>query len=196
MPFFSESEIETFSNSTVRVDFLVKMEFKSETIYVWNGEYELNIDGNKYYPMHGIGRIEGLGQVTTQQSQAITLTLDGIPDQDTNILSLALKETPEANQQLLTVYIQFFDEDWQPVASPISIWWGFMQPPKVSRTEATIETGSMQTISINAENAFFNRSRPPYGRYTDRDQQQRFEGDFFFRFIPSLINKTVTYPDF
>jgi hypothetical protein len=49
---------------------------------------------------------------------------------------------------------------------------------------------------MTAENAFFNRSRPPYGRYTDRDQQSRSAGDKFFQFTPSLLFKTFTYPDY
>jgi hypothetical protein len=51
-------------------------------------------------------------------------------------------------------------------------------------------------VSLTAENMFYGRSRPPYGRNTDRDQQARSPGDKFFGFVSSLVQKTITYPDY
>lgn len=196
MTFFTSDQVEILSQNTVRVDFLVKMEFVSETIYVWNGHYDLTVGGNTYKPLHGIGQIEGISQSSGIQSETVTIKAFGIPEQTPDLLSLALEETPEANQQLITIYIQLFDEDWQAVGNPIPIWWGFMQPPRVELSEMTEEAGSVQTITLTAENAFFNRSRPAFGRYTDRDQQNRSDGDLFFQFVPSLLFKSITWPDY
>lgn len=196
MSFFTPEQIEMLSSNAPRVDLLVKMEFKSSTIYAWNGEYEIIIAGNTYLPMHGIAQIEGLGQITTAQSQEVTITLSGIPTKTVDFLSLATQETPEANQQALTIYLQLFDNDWIPIGVPIGIWWGFMQPPEVSLSEQNEELGAVQTLTLNAENAFFNKSRPRAGRYTDRDQQSRFPNDKFYQFASSLVNKTITYPDY
>jgi len=196
MSFFDPTQIEKLSEKTVRVEFLVKFEFLSETVYAWNGEYPLTVAGNTYKPLHGIGRIEGLSSSTTAASESITLSLNGLPNQDPDFFALALEETPEANQQLVTVSMILFDEHWQTVGSPITIWWGFMQPPRVNTTPANELEGGGQTVTVTAENAFFNRSRPPYGRYTDRDQQGRSPGDSFFQYTGSLNFKTFTYPDY
>ena len=196
MTFFTSDQVEKLSSSTVKIDFLVKMEFVSETVYLWNGEYPLTVLGNVYKPLHGIGTIEGLGQSSTTQSESITLRVSGVPDQDPDLLALSLEETPEANQQLITIYLQLFDDEWQPIGSPITIWWGFMQPPRVEMTPIEGDEGNTQQISITAENAFFNRARPAYGRCTDRDQQKRYSGDKFFQFTPSLLQKTFVYPDY
>lgn len=196
MSFFTPEQIAIVSSNAPRVDLLAKMEFKSSTIYAWNGEYELTINGNKYLPMHGIAQIEGLSQITTIQSQAVTITLNGIPTNKVDLLKLALEETPEANQQAITIYMQLFDNAWQPIGVPIGIWWGFMQPPRVSLSETTAESGASQTITLTAENAFLNKSRPSAGRYTDRDQQKRYPNDKFYQFASSLVNKTITYPDY
>lgn len=196
MDFFTEDEIEHLSASTVRVDFLVEMQFRSETVRVWNGNSTLETGGQTWKPVYGMGLIEGLEYSTGEQSQAITLTLAGIPDQAVDILALALEETPDVTQQFVKVYLQLFDEDWQPYGSPISIWYGFMQPPRVERTEVAGLEGPVQTVKVQAENAFFNRSRPSFGRYTDRDQQRRSPGDKFFTFTPSLQEKSFTWPDY
>lgn len=196
MAFFTDAQLTTLSASTVRVAFLVEFQFASETVYVWNGNYAITSGGKTWQPMKGSGQIDGISVGGNQTSDTVDFTLSGIPDGDINILSKALEETPDVNQRTVLIYLQLFDDDWQPNGSPIGIWWGFMQPPKVTRTPANGADGATQTVSITAENAFFNRSRPPYGRYTDRDQQKRSPGDKFFQFTPSLLFKVFTYPDY
>lgn len=196
MTFFTDEQIEYMSQRTVRVDYLTEFQFISKTVRVWNGEYPLSSGGYTWTPMHGIGTIDGLGQSGDAQSEQVTFSISGLPGQSTDILALALSESVDANQQLVNVYIQFFDEDWQPIGNPNLMWFGFMQPPRVSQNDTDIETGKTQEISLVAENAFFNRSRPPYGRYTDRDQQKRYDGDRFFQFTAELKTKTVVYPDY
>ncbi len=196
MTFFTDEQITFMSQNDVRAEFMFELQFVSETAYVWNGHYELTSGGHTWMPMHGIGTVEGLGLSNDAQSESITMTIAGLPDQQPDILALALSQSTEANQQLVKVYIQFFDTEWQPVGNPIMMWFGFMQPPKVSRTIPNMLEGSTQSITVTAENAFFNRSRPPYGRNTDRDQQSRYPGDKFFQFTPSLKSKTFTYPDY
>lgn len=178
------------------MDFLVKMSFVSDTVYLWNGNYPLTIGGNVYQPLHGVGVIDGLQQSANSNSDQVTMTVPGIPGQVPDLLSLALSETPEANQQMCYIYMQLFDDDWQPVGDPILIFLGFMQPPRVSYTAGDTFIGATQLLSIAVENAFYNRSIPVHSLNTDRDQQRRFPGDNFFQFTPSLVNKTFIYPDY
>ncbi|MFU0504111.1 hypothetical protein [Pseudaminobacter sp. NGMCC 1.201702] len=195
MAFFTPEQIAILSASTVRVDLLVKLEFRSSTQYLWNGSTDLVTGGQTWKPMHGTGVIDGLSAPTGTAAEAVTFQLSGLPDQATDLLRMALEDKQDATQQLVTVYLQLFNADWQPVGVPIGIWWGFMQPARVTRTPMQGTEGAIQSITLQAENAFFNRSRPPYGRYTDRDQQKRYPGDKFFQFTPSLLFKTFTYPD-
>lgn len=194
--FFTPSQIAAVSASTVRCDFLIKLEFKSGTVYLWNGNTDLVSGGQTWTPAYGAAQIDGLSVPTGTASSAITLSLNGLPDQSTGLLAKALEATPDVQQQPVTVYLQLFDSDWQPFGAPIGVWWGFMQPPRISRTTMGPAVGAIQSITLTAENAFFNRSRPPYGRYTDRDQQSRSDGDKFFQFVSSLLFKTFIYPDY
>jgi len=196
MDFFTPEQIALLSATTVRVDFLTKLEFRSDTVFYWNGNTDLVSGGSTWKPAYGAMLIDGLAVPTGTASAAITIQLNGLPEQATDLLGKALDATPDVQQQPVTIYLQLFDSNWQPVGAPIGIWWGFMQPPRVSRSAMDDTTGAIQSISLAAENAFFNRSRPPYGRYTDRDQQSRASGDRFFQFTPSLLFKTFNYPDY
>lgn len=196
MDFFTPEQIAMLSASTVRCDFLVKFEFASSTMRAWNGNTELVVGGDTYLPMFGFGQIDGLGMSGGTVSEAVTLSLSGLPGQALDLLSVALADTPEVDQQMLTVFLQLFTEEWQPAGTPIPIFRGFMQPPSVSRSAMQGTEGATQSISLTAENIFYSRSRPAYGRNTDRDQQARSPGDKFFGFVASLISKTITYPDY
>lgn len=193
-PFFSSEQLAHLSETTVRVDLLAKFEFASRPVYLWNGTTALETGGQTWQPLNGRATVDGIGIASGETSETVTATLDAIPGKNGDILALALEETPEVVQRLVTYFLQLFDADWQPVGAPIGIWWGFMQPPKVSRTPMQGAEGASQTIRLSAENAYYNRSRPPYGRYTDRDQQKRAPGDKFFQFAPGLVFKTFTYP--
>ena len=194
--FFTADQIASLSAGTVRCDLLCTFDFASGVVRAWNGTTDLTVDGNTYKAMRGYGRIEGLGLSGGTLSEAVTLTLDGLPDMPLTFLASALAETSEVDQRMLTISLQLFDNDWQPVGVPIPLFHGFMQPPAVSRSQMHGVEGATQTITLTAENIFFGRSRPPHGRNTDRDQQARSPGDKFFGFVSSLLQKTIKYPDF
>lgn len=194
MAFFDADQVVRLSDAVVRLDFLVEFQFVAGTRRVWNGNQVLVAGGHEWLPMRGAGQIEGLSVPAGTAAEAVTFRVSGLPNDASGLLGEALAGTQDAAQQLVIVYLQLFDEDWQTVGAPIGIWWGFMQPPRVSRSEMQGVEGAVQSVEMSAENAFFNRSRPPFGRYTDRDQQARSEGDLFCQFVPHLLFKTFHYP--
>ena len=195
--YFADAQIEDLAQGAVRVDFLVTFEFLSETVRVWNGHTSItDTSGNVYQPAYGAMQLE-LPEYTGEAiSDDITVAVDGLPGMDVDILAIALGSTTEVIGRTMRVSLQFFDNDWQPKYDPIAIAWGYMQPPKVSRTQATEFEGSTQRISMQATNVFSGRAQNSAARLTDRDQQARYPGDKFAQFIPGLLNKTVTYPDY
>jgi len=196
MAFFTPEQVAEFAKRQVRLDLLVEFRFASETMRVWNGNTALEAGGNTYLPMYGYGSIDGLGMTTGTASEAVTFNMSGLPSQALDFLAMALDANNEVDQRIVVISMQLFDEEWQTLGNPAPIWWGFMQPPRIARTEMGGAEGAIQSISMTAENAFFNRSRPAYGKYTDRDQQVRSPGDRFFQFTPKLVNKVFVYPDY
>jgi hypothetical protein len=194
--FFTPWQLSVLSQGTVLVDRVVKFEFVSQTMYAWNGNSPLPVGGKTYLPMYGFGRIEGDGYAGGTVSEAITLTLSGLPDQELDFLGMALADTAEVEQQMLTLALLLFDVNWQPIGEPIPYFRGYMQPPKVARGSMQDAQGATQSISMSVENIFFSRARPPNGRCTDREQQARSPGDTLFGFVSSVVSKTMNYPDY
>lgn len=197
MTFFSADEITTFNaGKPIRCAFLAEMDFVSQRMGAWNGSRKLTVNGTEFLPMFGAGTIEGLSFQNSTISKSITITVSGV---NNDILGLTLASADEVKDRLVKIYLQMFDDDWQPIAAPPVIFFGYMQSPEVTQDEVTQDqnsTSPAQTISVPAENIWFNRSRAPGGRYTDRDQQLRSPGDKIFDFAPGLVFKSFVYPDF
>jgi len=66
-----------------------------------------------------------------------------------------------------------------------------MQTPRFE-----LQGPTKRRITVSAESLFSLRSRPAFSQYTDTDQKLRFSGDRGFEFVPGLVNKIVTWPDF
>lgn len=203
MSFFSDADIARLSAGTVRAALVLKLDFVSGAKYVWGGKTDIDIDGNTYLPLHGLMRTQGIAFAREPVSQRFTIGVEGLPaETDTvpgskiNVLAAALSATDEVEGQLATASLQLFDDDWQRAGSPYPLAIGFMRKPRVTRTRIRPGQGAVQSISIGAENLFYNRSLPPSGRYTDRDQQARHDGDLICQFQPDLRAKTFTYPDY
>jgi hypothetical protein len=192
MQFFTEEQAAALAETTARVASLVEFDFVSGPSFVWNGFGDLDTGGNIYKGLAGLGQIDGLEQTRGPQSRQVTFTLSGVSDG--GFLPTALAETDEVQGRLVVVSLQLFDVDWQVVGAPFPIWFGIMQPPRVTRTPMEGVEGAAQTVTLPAENLFVGRSRPPAGRYTDRDHQTRYPGDRFFDRVADLVNKVIAWP--
>jgi len=193
MGFFTPDEIEKLAGQVVRIGTLAEPNFKTGVQRYWNGDTVLETGSRLWQPLHGYGMIDNIPALGQGQAQSVTLTLSGVSE---DVLVAAIGDTDNVSQQLITIYFQLFDEAWQATGSPIAVFWGFMQPPRVSRSIGTPEDGGDQVVTIECVNAFFNRSRPPFGRYTDADQQRRSPGDKFFSYIARTVYQQLTYPDY
>lgn len=196
MGFFTPTEAAALAATTVRVASLVDLMFTGAPTYLWNGFGSRVFGAKTYLGCGDLGSIEGLEEARNPVSQQVTLTLSGVPDSPADLLAKALEETDIVQGNLAIISLQLFDADWQTVGSPIPIYFGIMQPPRVTREAATETTGARRLLQLPVENLFYSRSRPPAGRYTDREQQARFPGDLFCAYTPQLTNKVLNWPDF
>ncbi|GKX33708.1 MAG: hypothetical protein MnENMB40S_13260 [Rhizobiaceae bacterium MnEN-MB40S] len=196
MAFFTADEIEALSQTEVRCAILTQFDFVSETVRVWNGERDLMAADEIWTPLYGTGQVSGIQFSREPVSERFELSLHGVAGVAPDIFAKALAETEEVEGQVVTVFLQLIDAEWQTYGSPIAIAWGYMRKPRVTWTRHEEETGGVRRIAIAAENIWYNRSLPPAGRYTDTDQQARVPGDLICQFVPSLRNKVFTYPDY
>lgn len=193
MSFFPETIAAALAGRTVRASFLVLFDFVTTPMRIWTGAGKITSGGADWYGLGPLGSISGLEQAVNGEAPETTFVLSSI---NAEILQLARNEWPdEAKDRLAKVLIQFHNEaDDTPRTlydSPYSIWAGRMQTPRFE-----MQGPKTRRITVSAESLFALRSRPSFSQYTDTDQQSRFAGDLGFAFVPGLVNKVVTWPDF
>lgn len=192
--FFLPAELAALKNkSSVRFATLSHIQFKTAgDIRLFAGSGIFDAAGEEWIGMGSIVQIDGLADQRGTTSNPVTHTLSGV---DPAILPLALQDTEEVAEQPITDYIQLLDDDEQPVGRLIPLFFGYMQPPAIDRSEAG-EQGAICTVTLTAENMLVGKSKPPQGRYTDRDQRARYPNDRFLERVAETKNITVVWPDF
>jgi len=196
MPLFNPTELAALSASTVRLATLVDFDFAGSPTYVWNGFGTRVFAGKTYIGAGDLGNVEGLEEARGTQANQVTFTLSGVPDSPADLLAKALDDTDIVQGRIVSVSLQLFDADWETLSDPILIYFGVMQQPRVTREAASTEVGARRILTLPAENLFVGRARPAAGRYTDREQQQRFPGDLFCEYTPQLVNMSIAWPDY
>ncbi len=193
MSFFTVAQMDALRATTVRIATLVDLEFAAAPAYLWNGFGDLAASAHLYKGLGDLGSISGIAESRGAQSRQVTLTLSGVNDQ---ILGHVLTETEAVQGRLAVLSAQLFDADEAPIGEPWPYYFGVMQAPRVTRTEASDTEGPTRSISIPTENLFAGRHRPPAGRYTDREQQIRYPGDLFCSYVAALVSQQITWPDY
>lgn len=197
MSLFPETIAHALAGGRVDFAWLVRFDFTSQTMRLWNGNGVLTAtDNSKWQGLGNLGAVSGIEQAVNGEAPQGTFTLSGI---DNDIVRLARDEfVAEVRGRKVFVLIQFFGVDdpedpdnQRPLDSPYALWSGRCLIPTF-----TFDQGGERSITIAAESLFSLRSRPNYAMYTDADQRRRFPGDRGFEFVASLVNKTVTWPDY
>lgn len=193
MSFFPAAVEAALAGANVRMTYLVKCDFATTPMYVWSGYGSLVSGGQTWQGVGELAGIEQLEQATDGTAPEAQFVLSGV---DATIVATVRDDfTDECADQLITVYAQFFnDANNAPLTlydDPYAIWSGRMRRALFSLSE-----DGTRAITVTAESLFALRSRPNFGMYTDRDQQQRYSGDRGFEYTPRMVLKSVTWPDF
>lgn len=196
MGYFSVDQANALIGETVRMATLVDFEFSDTPVYVWNGFGTRTFNSKSYLGVGDLGSIDGLEESRGAVSHQVTFTLSGVPDSPAGILARAISSIDVVQGNLAIVSVQLFYGDWSMIGLPVPVYAGRMMPPRVTKEAATETDGARRTIMLPTENIFYGRHRPPSGRFTDREQQQRWPGDLFCEHIPKLINLSLNWPDY
>lgn len=175
----------------VRCDVLAEFMFASETIRLWNGFGNLpTLDGKVWQGIAGLGDISGLSQSFNGSAPPLSLSVSGV---DSRFAAKAKAEATEYFNRPIVVYLQFFDENWRPLDNPYGLTMARMT--NLTSQMKNGENGKVYTVAITAETPFAVRRRPPFGYYTDRDQQIRYPGDLGLSRVAGIDNRVIRFPD-
>ena len=188
---FSQAVQAQLAGLKVRRSLLVKFDFVSGPVRLWNGVRTLKTaDGQEWRGMHGLGSVQGLQQAINGAAPELRLTISGV---DKDFAGKAKAEASEYINRAVTVYAQFFTEDWALLDAPFAVAWARMRGI-VARKEAT-DQGILRAVTVTAETPFGETKRRPRASYVvDRDQQMRWPNDRANERTPGFESKLVTFP--
>lgn len=188
MGFFTETIRAAASGRTVRAALLAHFDFLDEPTSVWRGYGTLVAGGRDWSGLGELGDIDGLEQAIGTVAPQSTFTLSGV---DPSIVTLARQQSDRVKGRSVTAYVQFFDTNDQTLDEPFAVWSGILDQMKFTAMGV-----ARRTITVTAEGLWTNRRRPPWGLYTDRDQNARYPGDRGLEQVPDLVSKSIRWPTF
>ncbi len=189
---FPEAIRTMLAGKNVRRGRMVLFDFASGPLGVWQGFGTLQTkDGRVWYGVGQLGSISGVAQAINGSAPELRFTLSGV---DETFAAKAKAEAAEYYNRSVTVFSQYFDEDWQCLDLPFAESWALMR--KLTPAAEMQDDGKMRTITISGETPFATKKRPRFAYLGDRDQQMRHRGDKAAERIQGIDNQLVTFPDF
>lgn len=180
-------------------------DFLGEPLHLWEGDGDLVRDsitwqglGPNINPTDGSSpliSIDGIEQSLNGQATNLTILMSGIDNRVVNAASADVAAGKVEGRDF-KIWMGWFRRDvpvqrLEPLGSLIPLGkWTFQKPTFICDGPTT------RQIEIEAETLWVQRSRGAYGLWTDRDQQRRFPGDRGLDFVPTLVNKSITWPEF
>lgn len=190
---FSETVKAQLAGQKVQMDVLVEFDFLSSTQRLWNGFGDLvTSDSKTWSGIAGLGKVSGLQQSFDGQANPLNLTVSGL---DANFAATIQADKAEYYYRTVTVYMQFFNEDWSVLDAPYAINLSRIVTMKASMVQGN-DNSHTHVINMTAESPFVSRRRPPFGFLTDADQQARFPGDLGCARVAGIDKKIVSFPDY
>lgn len=183
---FSSTAAAALSGAVVRRDVLVFFNFLTTPYRLRQGFGNLRTnDGHDWSGLGEFGQISDIESSIAGSAPQVTFALSGV---DAGLISKSLDSSNEVKGRSVTVYFQFFDENFQLLDNPYAVWVGIMDVMRVKQNASTC------SIELTAETIFTNRSHPPLGTLSDRDQQRLRPGDTGLSLMPEMVSKSVTWP--
>ena len=171
------------------VAWLAEMDFSGGTVYVTTAPQSITTGGHTYTGLGALVGVANLNESADASAEKITLSLSVA---DTALLALAIGGVETYRGRAVRLYLQLFDEQFVPVASPVQRWSGVMDRVQINRRPA--EPGSAGagsgSIEMQCSRAGMARARNYQGqRLTDVQQRLAYPGDTGLRYVRMLIEK-------
>jgi hypothetical protein len=174
--------------STVRgVHWLIQLEFTTGTMYVTTWPHDLTISGQVDTSLNV--DVTDVGESENGAADKVTLSIAVVHQ---SMLALTLGSLDTYRGRKVKLYLQFVDDTFQPVGSPVHYWTGRMEPARVVRDVG--DEGSFGRIELPCNRAGVARARNAEGlRLSDAQQQATYTGDKGYEYIQTLVDKPATW---
>ncbi len=175
--------------STTAPRWLVKMEFDSGDVRLWNGLGDLTFASEVYTGAGRMAQIEPIQETQETVASGVRMTLNIQPTSDQPdavdaILNIALGE--EYQGRPVTIWQAQIDHaDGTLIGDPFVRFQGKMDVMEDS------ELPGAAVITVTAENRLIDLGRSRRRTYTPEDQKASYSGDTFFDEVAALQNREI-----
>lgn len=160
-----------------------ELDFPAGFVRYSGAPMDLVIGGNLFFGVGMLGAISVVDESAELRSYGVTLQLSGIPR---DLVSVALTQAYQGRRA--TVWEVPLDANHQPIADPIVVFRGRMD-------QMEIGLGEEGVVRMRLENRLADWERPRVRRYTAEDQEREHPGDLAFRFLPTVAEKEIIWPN-
>ncbi|KKM65703.1 hypothetical protein LCGC14_1488610 [marine sediment metagenome] len=161
---------------------LLKFEFDSGDLNLWDGVGDLSWSGDTYT---GAGNLLAISPITETEkivANGVEFTLSGMPS---SIISTALSEDYQGRP--ISMWRGAFDSNRTIVADPVPIFSGNMDVMTIT------ESGDTATVSVVAESQMRALTRPSTRKWTSMDQKAIWPSDKGFDEVPQIQDDPVVW---
>ena len=169
-----------FNDDSLAPFFAIDLAFDSGAVRLWNGYYDLTVDGEEYIGSGSLLGISSIDETAEIEANGVTITLSGI---DSSLISVALTENYQ--NRTAKIYIGAIADNG--TVSSYQIFSGRLDVMTIE------ESGETATIAVTAENRLIDLERPRTRRYTSEDQKSLFPGDLGLDYVNDLQDKTLDW---
>lgn len=131
--------------------------------------------GGTYLGLGEMQDVPALQQLVNGVASRVELSLSGV---DARIVELADSEAADVRSKIVSLGLQFFGADWQPLGDTLWIWDG---EADVIRTDTVSEPGfgRVRTVTLSIGSLTTGRRRPVLSHFTRAQQRRRSADDAF-----------------
>lgn len=162
---------------TVARHLFFKMPHTSGDVLAWDGIGEFVLGGDTYLGIHDAAEISGVSQSSDLQSNAVTVTLNGVPRS-------ALQSAGSVRGAAATITAAWITEAGAVLASKI-VFAGLADNMRSKINGDTV------SISLRIRAKLADWAKAPASFYTPRDQSRLYAGDTGFDFVKDIQSGTT-----
>ena len=171
------------SAETVRVIYLVRLDFDTQSIG-WNtGFRDISFGGITYGALGNLTSMSAPKEEPGVKSSSVTLGVSGIGEE---VVSLLLGE-PYLGRTAYIHYTLLDQDDVSFTDAPVLLFRGSMDSIEG-------ELGSKANFTVTVKSRLADWERPRVSRYTDAEQQKLYPGDKGFQFVGQMAQRQIIWP--
>ncbi len=179
--------------SSVRgVAWLADLEFGTGTIYFTTAPLTLGANGHTYLGLGSLVEVSPLTESEDSNAEQIVLSLSLV---NPAMLAATLGDVGNYRGRRVRLWLQLYDEQFQPAGAPVQRWGGYMDRVTTERKPAPATGGAGGGhLRLECSRAGMARARNAAGlRLTDAQQQQRYPGDLGLAYMQTLIEQPALW---